>query len=1070
MKSSYFSCGFRLSKSAHDTETEDERMVNEQPLEQNAPTKRQLEAGDNKEDTARQATQRLLEAGLIGPPTNKTENQTAKVETAPPKESSPTALRVGLHADLNGMQVAEVAAGPKAAPTSSSERMTYVLGRGLARAPEGVINAVVHDIHNPAHAAAKLGIAASIGVVMKAALPKTGVGKAIVGTVMLGAMARDLVRPFAESISTAGTATDMDTLDKAATNLGNGLGMFAWDTAAGGVVGLKAEKMTGRFLESRLGTARYAAFENAKVDFFSSDEYLVGRTLNRIAKPVDTWTAKTADRLAPKEQEIKVTPEAIHRMADAHAKHAANYKSVEMYLNGVAGVDGKAHGYSQTLDLMELGLDPRKVSSDDAARLLASRTGKGSEARNIIGNNKDHFKGEDGDHVPGSKPEPGDAAKVPDAVKPGDVPVVVEAAPAVGKYVTKAEQELNVNTVSKLAEMNKQDMAGWTDEAVMVQDALGQMIGPMHAATTPSYKPLDPGYIAVRNAMVQIGNQVKGQADLQHVYPLFNRAWMAANQHIGMGLSEVNGWTHEFNLFGREIHSSLMANMKRHGIDTDTVLRSKNPPLFSISADGGAGPHTMRQIDGVWPLDHVLYPRNMVGTRSVTASGIYGHEIGHDQYGGILKFDESIREQVIKDAVKNGLLALEKKLYGTETGKIAAEKVAVPGHGEMTKADLYENIFKAQADENTADIWGAAWTGHNGGGALGILLQSLRSGGKLETRNVYGKEFVDAVENPLGFEVHAFDALRPKIVAETMRARANGDKRVLDHADALERYGHEASRPGDYVFANIDAPTDRIVIPRQELEAVVPELIKAQMNTPLPALQGKTFGDVLPDLPSHMAKMDTLAELMADAVLKGKKPSEIPFDTNQYTINQVFGAGMPAALKLVAGGMDAVKANAEVNRMSDFLRSQFHANDPHISPLRPTSLQAIRLNSPRSFVEGGRILGSEAKHAASRILRANPAIRDYIGQRAPIFGGAEAAITAERLMGDNDKTKETATVMDMTPKPPFVPMQATGKTDWLSGKDSTLRNILFMQKASRDMITTAQAENATPQPENLTGK
>lgn len=581
-------------------------MVNEQPLEQNAPTKRQLEAGDNKEDTARQATQKLLEAGLIGPPPTKTDTQTAKVDSAPLKESSPTTLRVGLHADLNGMQVAEVAAGPKAAPTSSSERMTYVLGRGLSRAPEGVINAVVHDINNPGHAAAKLGIAASIGVVMKAALPKAGVGKAIVGTVMLGAMARDLVRPFAESISTAGTATDMDSLDKAATNLGNGLGMFAWDTAAGGVVGLKAEKMTGRFLESRLGTARYAAFENAKVDFFSSDEYLVGRTLNRIAKPVDAWTAKTADRLAPKEQEIKVTPEAIHKMADAHAKHAANYKSVEMYLNGVAGADGKAHGYSQTLDLMELGLDPRKVSSDDAARLLAGRTGKGSEPRNIIGNNKDHFKGEEGDHVPGSKPEPGDAAKVPDAVRPSDVPVVAETAAAVGKYVTRAEQELNVNTVSKLAEMNKQDMAGWTDEAVMVQDALGQMIGPMHAAATPSYKPLDPGYIAVRNAMVQIGNQVKGQADLQHVYPLFNRAWMAANQHIGMGLSEVNGWSHEFNLFGREIHSSLMANMKRHGIDTDTVLRSKNPPLFSISADGAP--------------DRTLCVRSMVSGLSTTYS------------------------------------------------------------------------------------------------------------------------------------------------------------------------------------------------------------------------------------------------------------------------------------------------------------------------------------------------------------------------------------------------------------------------------------------------------------------
>lgn len=1039
-------------------------MVEKRPLEEGQdagknPNIAKDSEGETKARTAaeqaalesKQAAQKLSDAALTEPSlTSKGPNLKAGYQFQ---------LLNGNAYDFETMNVAAVKGGSASAPESSMDRRTYVLSRGLARAPEGVINAVVHDATHLDQFAAKMGVAASIGVVMKTILPKTGVGKAVVGTVMLGAMARDVVRPFYESMGEAGQAKTMEQLDKSASKLGDGVGMFAWDTVSGGVVGLKAERMTGRFLEARMGTARYAAFENKKVDIFSSDEYLIGRTLNSIARPVDAWAAKTADRLTPKEQEIKVTPESIKKMSEAHAQHAADFKSVDMYLFGVTGKDGKHHGYSRMHDLLEMGVDPRNVSTEEAARLLA-RNGVRTETRGIVG--KDNFKGEE-PQVPGSNSgkdagkdhgadtsKGGDAAKIPPEVpaKPGDqIPATAPVA-AAGKYVTNAEKELNVDTVSKLAEMNKKDMDSWTEEAVMVQDALGQMIGPMHAATSPSYKPLDPGYMTIRNAMVQIGNQVQSQADLKHVYPLFNRAWMAANQHIGIGLSEVNGYSHEFNLFGREIHSSLVKNMKANGIDPDTVLRSKNPPLFSISADGGAGPHTMRQIDGVWPLDHVLYPRNMVGTRSVTASGIYGHEIGHDQYGGILKFDESIREQVIKDAVKNGLMALEKKLYGTETGKLAGEKITVPGHGEMTKADLYEHIFKAQADENTADIWGAAWTGHNGGGALGILLQSLRTGGKLETRNVYGKEFVDPVENPLGFEVHAFDALRPKIVAETMRARANGDKRVLEHADALERYGVEASRPGDYVFANIDTPAERIVIPRQELEAVVPELIKAQMNTPLPALQGKTFGDVLPDLPSHVAKMDTLAELMADAVLKGKRPQEIPFDTSQYTINQVFGAGMPAALKLVAGGMDATKANAEVNRMSDFLRSQFHANDPHISPLRPTSLQAIKLNSPRSFVDGTRILGTETKNAVSKALRANPAIRDYVAERAAAYSGAYGALYADKVMRENSKEAD---------RPIISALPTNGKDlEWLQNKDRTMQNILFMQKAGQEIVNPHQ--------------
>lgn len=925
------------------------------------------------------------------------------------------------------------------APGNVWARRGLVAARGLGRAPEGLANAFLHDATHLDQFGAKVATASAIGIGMKVLLPRAGAAKAIVGTVMLGAMAKDLIKPVWNSMSMANKAEEMKDIDHAANTLGNGVGAFAWDTAIGGLVGTKAEKLTGSVLEARLGTARYSAFERAKVDFFTTDEYAVGRTLNRITKPIDSWASRTGDKLIHQTPKVELPADAIEQISAAHAKHAADYKSVDMYLNGVTGADGKAHGYSQTLDLLQMGVDPKKVSTEEAGRLLAAQAKLQGEPKSIVGP-KDNFKGGDnsgdkpGDNTGGQK---GDHSPAPKDI--GDAP---PAAAAAGKYVTKAEQELNVHTLSKMGEMNKQDMAAWTEESVMVQDALSQMVTPMHAAVTPSYKALDPGYMTIRNAMVEIGNQIHTQGDLQHVYPLFNRAWMASNQHIGMGLSEVNGYTHEFNLFAREIHSTLVANMKKAGIDPDVVLSSKNPPLFSISADGGAGPHTMRQIPGVWPMDHVLYPRNMVGTRSVTTSGIYGHEVGHDQYGGILKFDESIREQVIKDAVKNGLLALEQKLYGTQTGRIASEKVNVPGHGDMTKADLYEHIFKAQADENTADIWGAAWTGHNGGGALGILLQSLRANGQLETRNVFGKEFVDPVENPLGFEVHAFDAIRPKIVAETMRARANGDKNVLEKADALERYANEASRPGDYRFRNIESPKDEIVIPRQELEAVVPELIKAQMNTPLPALQGKTFGDVLPDLPANLAKMDTLADLIADAIAKGKKPSEIPFDTSSYTIGQVFGAGMPASLKLVAKGMDATKANAEVNRMSDYLRSQYHANDPHVMPLKTSAMQAIKLTSPRSFVESGRILKSDVADLAGRLLKSNEKIRDGVAARSSFIGGALGANSVSDLYRQRETERRMAELNDTT-RP---------SSDWLLKRQVALSEIAKTDKTKRQIL------------------
>jgi hypothetical protein len=933
---------------------------------------------------------------------------------------------------------------------------------GLAYAVPGVLKAVAKDVSNPLEAAAKIGVAGSIGVVMKTVLPKAGVAKAIIGTVMAGYMVKDALHPIMNAMDHLETSSnDMASVHKAAQIMGDGVGQFAWDSWVGSKVGLRAEKWTGNMLEAKLGTTRYSNFEKAKVDFFSSDEYIVGRTLNTITRPLSNVLTSVSERMTRKPEEPKVSlDEAVRKMAEVKEQNAYTTLSANMHFKGMATADSQPLGFSQSLDLLVGGHDPRKLSSYEALALLRSSeptaTAKpidltvrvnsssdvlpGSPAKSIIGPNERPSHTPD-ELVPPTKPT--DASKPNDGTK-SEGQLEVTPAAAVGKpYLTKAEQELNVGTISKLAEMNTKEMKEWPDSKVLIADAVEAALGPIHAAITPSGSKMDPGFIQARNQAVSLGGQVRSEQDYRYIDPLLGRFSSAANQHISKGLSETANYKRELDLLAQEIHSTLVRNMKKAGVDPDQVLRSKNPPIFSIMHDGGAGPHTMRQIDGVWNVDHVLYPRNMVGVRSVTTSGIHGHEIGHDQYGGILKFEESIRENVIKLAVEKGL------------GSRAKDKVAVPGHGDMTKADLIEHIFKAQADENTADIWGAAWTGHNGGGALGILLQSLRKGGQLETRNVFGKEFV-APDNPLGFEVHAFDALRPKIVAATMRARANGDKNVLDHAKALERYSDEASRPGDYVFANMDKPGETITITRKDLEDVIPHLIDAQMNTPLPALHGKTFGDILPDLPTHMAKMDNLAGLMVDAVNKGKKPNEIPFDTQHYSINQVFGAGMPAALRLVAQGMNATEANKAVNKMSDFLRALYHDNDPHVDPLKPTTLQAIRLTSPKDIAASTRRVAAAATENTGIAIGNTPAFFNGLGDRTSSLGGALGSVEVGRYIRKIEAQRQreaTDSASSKFPRMSFEPT-APAKTPL---QDRTLSNIAYMQGASKQILE-GQAE------------
>lgn len=1003
-----------------------------------------------------------------------------------PKTQEPLSGRSAEAMFKSALNTTTAAAAPKdesildkAVKNSAVARYGLVTAEGAVMTVPGAYHAAVHDLTHPLEFGGKIATAAGIGIAMKTLLPRTGVGKAVVGGVMGLYMVKDAAMPLIHAYSDAGSAKDMNAIHKAAQTMGDGLGAFAWDAYIGGKVGMKAENITGRVMESTMGTHKYAAFERAKVDFFSSDSSIVGRTLNKFVKPIDAMTDQIHDRLTTKPETPEIPLEvAIKKAQEVREQNIATLGSANMHFKGMETADAKTLGFSQTIDLLEQGHDPRRLSADEATRILGTQRGvadnvqTGTSApagevrvadqaitKSIVGPND--FQGKGPNDAPSGKSDggaetgkdvtspansgdtarPGDAAK-PDLkadVKDGADPIPAPAA-ATGKYTTKAEQEVNVGNITKMAAMNTKEMAQWPDVRVAITDAVENALAPIHAATTPGYKPMDAGYILPRNQAVAIGRQIQSVKDLRYIDPLMSRFTTATNQHISQGLTETANLKQELDLFAREIHSTLVRNLVKAGIDPNEVLRSKNPPVFAVMADGGAGPHTMRQIDGVWNLDHVLYPRNMVGTRSTTTSGIHGHEVGHDQYGGILKFEDSIRENVIKDAVRKGL------------GDRANEKVNVPGHGEMTKADLIENILKAQADENTADIWGAAWTGHNGGGALGILLQSLRKGGQLETRNVFGKEFV-ADDNPMGFEVHGFDAIRPKIVAATMRARANGDQRVLDYAKALDRYSDEASRPGDYVFANMDKPGETVTIARKDLEDVIPHLIDAQMNTPLPALKGKSFADILPDLPTNMAKMDTLADLMVDAVQKGKKPSDIPFDTQHYTITQVFGAGMPAALRLVGGGMDATEANAAVNTMSDYLRALYHENDPHVDPLKPSTLQTIRLSSFKDAVASSKKLASAFTEGTGRLIGFQPKMREITAENTAGVGGAAGVMFLENNLINPEKDK---TALNF--QPTADTKLASAADNWLSQRDRTMANITYMSGRGKQILDPSAEE------------
>ncbi|MFX4493797.1 hypothetical protein ABTA45_20090, partial [Acinetobacter baumannii] len=64
----------------------------------------------------------------------------------------------------------------------------------------------------------------------------------------------------------------------------------------------------------------------------------------------------------------------------------------------------------------------------------------------------------------------------------------------------------------------------------------------------------------------------------------------------------------------------------------------------------------------------------------------------------------------------------------------------------ISKSEFFKRLLYAEANENTADFMGTASGGIGTPLSLGVLLQSLRKGGYLETRNVYGSQFEHGIE------------------------------------------------------------------------------------------------------------------------------------------------------------------------------------------------------------------------------------------------------------------------------------------------------------------------------------
>ncbi len=828
---------------------------------------------------------------------------------------------------------------------SRAGRYGIVTTEALLDIPNGIANGVKHNWDNPGEFAVKMGTAAAFGVGMNLLLPKAGAVKAIVGGAMTYFMVKDAAAPVINAYKTVhADGTDLKTIHGAAKEMSNGLGLFAVDMVAGLPVGIAADKLTGMALES---TKAGRNFIEWKENFYNGKTSTLGKFSNQ--------TDELANSIAEKIRGKETKPSMEDVLSGAQKDKAP--MSIEQKLELIKKELSHEHGVPSSL-------------RPDAEKAFEAALQHKRWHKNEMPNKIDILLGENAAKADGliaRSDRKGALPEIPEHI--GDkLKAVGEVPPAgPGDKVSGAVQQMAVTMREAAAKVTETDMkiANFRES---VQSPLEQSM------RTKMPPPLDEGHWANNRNLIELTQQITKPEHVQQAGMLLEHHRVA---NVQMGIPDKLPEIVVLNQYSRSVHQDMINMLKKANINPDQVLRGTNSPIFLIFDSQGAGPYTIPAIKGVTDTAVVVLPREYQKMLGVHVAGVYRHELGHDLvYGDLLRFPESLRDNVLKkDVIANVMKAKN----------IGDTPVDIPGHGSMPKSEFFRQLLLAEANENTADIF-ASSRDPNSGLSLATLLSSLRkpqegapagTAGKLETRSMYGKEFANA-ENPLGIEVHGIDAWRIKLSAEVLRQLSKNDPKVNAYADKMVNLADNMRRPGDnYVWASMDDPGKFVSIPIKEWDAIIPGIVKAQLETPLPALNNKALRDTYGNMAEIFPKIDSLADKMAAAARNGDKT--VPgFDKGAQRIEDVFSAGLSGWMKAmesnpepgVAGHIKPEKLLRRINDLSTELTMQY-AGDNYVTPstLNPNVTPNINTFSMPSIAK---FAGNTMNSVRSNVIDTRP--------------------------------------------------------------------------------------------------
>jgi hypothetical protein len=366
--------------------------------------------------------------------------------------------------------------------------------------------------------------------------------------------------------------------------------------------------------------------------------------------------------------------------------------------------------------------------------------------------------------------------------------------------------------------------------------------------------------------------------------------------------------------------------IKTHAFHVGDVFMARFSDQGPATIPGGRGPVGAHAIEVPFDEQDVI----------VLYTPLYTHEFRHDYYSDVDGLPESLTEAVvnaIQQAAKDG-----KFKFSSE--KIMLGKQAVP------TLSLITQVMAQTLGETDADIaGGVSLTGEAYGYSMLATFSAfnIRGQNPVAVNRMLRHSSVYAVgpQGELAIEPHLPDYIRVYTVAAALEkmgfaAEADEFRRLADQASGIPQ-------PTHILWHNIDPDSKykfEIKIPMDDLKQVVPVVVDAILNAPLPALNGLSTSQMVNWTPKRQEKVDALVQ----ALIQGS--STIPWEMGDFWATYVAAAVTKAAWTLwKSGTLPPVIATAVVEengrKMMDQVKERFEQMEAEAEASRPVAEEPV---------------------------------------------------------------------------------------------------------------------------------